>query len=314
MDHPRALEGVISTATPVVAIGWCLLDILHHVHALQDTAKDRVLVVEPRTRNGGDEELRSVRVGPSIGHGQCEWAIVLQGPVELILELATPNALSTCSITLWIASLDHETLNDAVEDSVVVIAVLGMNREVLNSLGALLEEQLNDNITHCCVDRGLFAKRILGPDGGGHSGIFFGGLLIEDVSAVIGCCLWWLTRAENEEPLLLVGCADGEGISHLLTVVLALNNRHTWLHLLLHGLVLENSHAKEPFCLLNLSQHPNQLVRVDVHDLHSDHGRVHKKVARLIKDGLLVHQRWGLAHFLLHCNASAKVESVQVQL
>jgi len=40
MDHPRALEGVISTATPVVAIGWCLLDILHHVHALQDTAKD----------------------------------------------------------------------------------------------------------------------------------------------------------------------------------------------------------------------------------------------------------------------------------
>lgn len=66
------------------------------------------------------KELRSIRVGPRICHGQREGAVVLQVPMEFILELTSPNALATCSITLWVTRLDHEALNHPVEDDVVL--------------------------------------------------------------------------------------------------------------------------------------------------------------------------------------------------
>ena len=38
------------------------------VHALKDLAEDDVLAVEPRCLNGGNKELRPVRVTPRVGH------------------------------------------------------------------------------------------------------------------------------------------------------------------------------------------------------------------------------------------------------
>jgi hypothetical protein len=47
-----------------------LLNGAHDVEALGDLAENNVLAVEPRSLDGGDEELRTVGVGSSVGHGQ----------------------------------------------------------------------------------------------------------------------------------------------------------------------------------------------------------------------------------------------------
>lgn len=40
--------------------------------------KDDMLAIEPGSNNGGDKELRSIRVRSSIGHGKQEWTVVLE--------------------------------------------------------------------------------------------------------------------------------------------------------------------------------------------------------------------------------------------
>jgi hypothetical protein len=49
-----------------------------------------------------------------------------QIPMELVLELPTPDGLTASSITQWISSLQHEALDDAVEYNTVIIPVLGV--------------------------------------------------------------------------------------------------------------------------------------------------------------------------------------------
>ena len=45
-------------------------DLLDKVHALVDLAEDDVLAIQPLGLGRAQEELRPVRVGPSVGHGQ----------------------------------------------------------------------------------------------------------------------------------------------------------------------------------------------------------------------------------------------------
>lgn len=55
-----------------------LLDLADDVHTLNDLAKDDVSAVEPRGLDSSDEELRAVRVGASIRHGEDARARVLR--------------------------------------------------------------------------------------------------------------------------------------------------------------------------------------------------------------------------------------------
>jgi hypothetical protein len=57
--------------------GPFLLNGLHHVHALQHLAEDGVLAVQPRGHHCGDEKLRALGVGSSIGHTQISRSGVL---------------------------------------------------------------------------------------------------------------------------------------------------------------------------------------------------------------------------------------------
>ena len=43
-----------------------ILNLPHHVHAVNDLSKDYVFVVEEGGRSGGDEELRTIAVGAGI--------------------------------------------------------------------------------------------------------------------------------------------------------------------------------------------------------------------------------------------------------
>lgn len=44
------------------------LNSLNDVHTLNNLAEDDVLAIEPSSLHGGDEELRAVGVGTSVGH------------------------------------------------------------------------------------------------------------------------------------------------------------------------------------------------------------------------------------------------------
>ena len=46
------------------------LDGLNHIHIFEDSAEHYMLTVEPGGLDGGDKELRSLSVGPSVGHAQ----------------------------------------------------------------------------------------------------------------------------------------------------------------------------------------------------------------------------------------------------
>mmetsp|Transcript_75896 Transcript_75896/g.158259 ORF Transcript_75896/g.158259 Transcript_75896/m.158259 type:complete len:672 (+) Transcript_75896:34-2049(+) len=298
---------------PVVVVARGLFDVLHDVHTLKNPTKHRVLAIEPGTRDSGDEELRPVRVRARIRHGEREGTIVLEGPVEFVLEFASPNTFSASAIALWISSLDHEALDDSVEDDAVVITIVRMNSEILDCLRALLVKQLDDDVSHGGVDGGLLPERVVRPDGGRDGGVLLGRFLVEDVSSEVGAGLGRLPRAENEEAWLLVGGDKHHGVRHLLVPILV-HDRDALLDLFLHGLPLKEGHRQEALCLLDLAQHPHELVGVHIDDLDSNEGREDQEVARLVESHLLQHVRWTLPQLLLHRYPSPEVEAIEVQL
>mmetsp|Transcript_56947 Transcript_56947/g.90213 ORF Transcript_56947/g.90213 Transcript_56947/m.90213 type:complete len:218 (-) Transcript_56947:1071-1724(-) len=214
---------------------------------------------------------------------------MFQSPVKFVLELTAPNALTPGAIALWIPRLDHEALNHPVEDDIVVVAILGVHCEVLNTLWTLLMEELDNNVTHGGMNSCLLSQGILSPDGGCHCSIFLAGLLVEDISSQIGCGLWRLASTEEVEPVLFVGRDDGNGICRLLLVIFALNHRLSQAGLLLHRLPLIQRDAQEALGLFHLAQDLHKLVGMEIHNLHTNQRGENQKVPRLVKDRLLVH-------------------------
>jgi len=61
------------------ALGSYSLDLPEGVIAFDELSKDDVLTVQPRGLGSANEELGSVGVGSSVGHGQAAEASVLSG-------------------------------------------------------------------------------------------------------------------------------------------------------------------------------------------------------------------------------------------
>src|SRR5436190_7277227 len=123
----------------VARVGVDRGDRIDDVHPIRDPAEDSVLAVEPGGGLGGDdEELAPVRVRAGVGHRQgASLDLVV---VELILERVARAAGPGAG---WVAALDHEVRDDAVEDHAVVEAVAGELAEVLDGLGRVVIEELN---------------------------------------------------------------------------------------------------------------------------------------------------------------------------
>ena len=125
-----------------------VLDLLDNFVALKNLAEDNVLAIEPRSDDGGDEELGAVGVTTSVSHGEKTLLGVLELEV-LVLEAVTVDGLATSAVTLGeVTTLDHKVLDDTVEGRALVTEALltsSKGAEVLSSLGDSLAIETHDN-------------------------------------------------------------------------------------------------------------------------------------------------------------------------
>merc|ERR1711879_467995 len=132
----------------LAGLGADALDGLDDVLTLDDFAEDDVLAIEPWAWDGGDEELGSVGVLASVGHGEEVWLGVLELEV-LIGKLLAVDGLSTSTVVVSeVTSLEHELRDNTVEGRVgVAVAVLASAElsEVPGSLGDNAVLELEDN-------------------------------------------------------------------------------------------------------------------------------------------------------------------------
>mmetsp|Transcript_23084 Transcript_23084/g.32566 ORF Transcript_23084/g.32566 Transcript_23084/m.32566 type:complete len:203 (+) Transcript_23084:478-1086(+) len=90
-------------------------DSLDNVHTVDDFAKHAVFSVQVWGSNGSNEELGTVGMGSSVGHGQQARGTVLQLEV-FVAELAAVNRFTASTIsTRKVTSLKHEPRDDAME-------------------------------------------------------------------------------------------------------------------------------------------------------------------------------------------------------
>src|SRR5579864_1891980 len=122
----------------VPSIGGERLDRIDRLHSSRHLTEHGVLAVKPRRGAGrDDEELRSIRVGPSIRHGQRAAHHLVW--VDLVLEGVAGTARAGA---VGVPALNHEVTDDAVEDDAVIEVIRGQLPEVLDRLGGILVEQL----------------------------------------------------------------------------------------------------------------------------------------------------------------------------
>lgn len=166
--------------------------------AVEYLAEDDVLAVEVRGRDGGYEELGAVGVwrgnssaswpkmrgimeltGTSIGHGQEERLLMLHGE-SFIVKLVAIDGLSAGAVTSSkVTTLDHELLDDTMEDGALVVQGLSRladalftgaeSTEVLSSLGDKVGIEFHGDTAN-----GLAAERDIEEDAGSRGGVAFG--------------------------------------------------------------------------------------------------------------------------------------------
>lgn len=110
------------------------------------------LSVKPWARNHSNEKLRSIGIGSSIRHWQHKGSLVFEfRENNFVSKSISPYTLSSCAVSFWTTWLNHEALNDSVEDHSVVIAFFSELHKILTCLWAVIVEELEVNITHCSL-------------------------------------------------------------------------------------------------------------------------------------------------------------------
>jgi hypothetical protein len=117
--------------------------------------------------------------GTSIGHGQKERLLVLDGE-SLVVKLVAVNRLASSAVaSSEVTTLNHKLLDDAVEDGALVVQRLSRladalltsaeSAEVLGCLGDEVGVKLHGDTTD-----GLAAKGDVEVDAGSRGGVAFG--------------------------------------------------------------------------------------------------------------------------------------------
>ena len=103
-----------------------------------------------------DEELASSRVGM---HGSCHGknaCLMLQGIVEAVLGELTFDAVARAAHagSIRAAALDHEAVDDAVEDQAVIEALFHQADEIVYGVGSNLRIKLRFHNVAICHSNG----------------------------------------------------------------------------------------------------------------------------------------------------------------
>jgi len=129
----------------VVRVGRHLRDLVDDVHALHHSPKNGVERVQVLVVDEIDEELAAARVGaPLIGHRHCAPS-VLVGPHEFIRDRR--NGWVTVAGARRITPLNHEPVNDAMEDRAIVYLPVHQIQEITGR-DRHIPPQLDHDLTH----------------------------------------------------------------------------------------------------------------------------------------------------------------------
>src|SRR5699024_2386822 len=103
----------------ILRSGWHGVEFINYLArgGVEYFTEDGVAVLEPRCCYRGDEELRTVGTRAGVCHGEFIRFVEVEFGVEFVFELVARTADTA---TQWIASLNHEVSDDAVEDGAVV--------------------------------------------------------------------------------------------------------------------------------------------------------------------------------------------------
>jgi len=160
---------------------------MHRLQPRKNASKNRMFLVEPRSRICCNEELGSVRVRTCVRHTHgirpimkkkmvrikyetqavkknkkiersststsTNIPIMLQLIRELIFKFAIPDARPARAIAERVARLDHELDYYAMEEHAIVVSTPRMPDEVFHRLGSLLREKTQVHVSQCCMDR-----------------------------------------------------------------------------------------------------------------------------------------------------------------
>jgi hypothetical protein len=96
---------------------------LNDVHTFDNFTENDVFSIEPWAWDGSDEELGSVSVRTSVGHGKKTWLGVFNWET-FIIEFGSVDGFTTSSVSNGeVTTLDHELWDDSVEWASLVAKV-----------------------------------------------------------------------------------------------------------------------------------------------------------------------------------------------
>src|SRR5438105_4696193 len=134
---------------------FCLSDFPYDIQSFGYFSKHRMSSVEVRGRSKSDEELATVGVWTGVRHREDSFGVVLELGMDFIGECIT-GAAAACACR--VAALDHESIDHAVKDDSVVEVFFCELDEIRNSVGRLLLEELNGEVSQgrfkMCVGTG----------------------------------------------------------------------------------------------------------------------------------------------------------------
>ena len=109
---------------PVITIRLDQTQSLNQLESRFDTAENRMFSIQPRRRGQSDEELTSVGILAAVGHTEDTGTGMFQRGMDLIFEFIAVNTCPSAPCACWVARLDHEVGDDAMEyDAVVVVSL-----------------------------------------------------------------------------------------------------------------------------------------------------------------------------------------------
>ena len=119
---------------------WLINRLLFHqvqsIKPIYDPPEHCVFAVQFWAPAVSYEKLTPIRVRPAISHWQNPSTVVFQTIHDLVLKWLPVNTLTTLPCVSWVAALNNEAFNVAVEYGVVILAACCEGQEVFAGVGA----------------------------------------------------------------------------------------------------------------------------------------------------------------------------------